>query len=191
MIKIKRKQCTILSSCHVNSCCQLKERAPLFSLSLPWKLALYAHTKDGRPSAAGTAPNCWFWRTWKQRLTYNSYLIQYPIQGVYWTSETGHTKIDSLLHCSLSYSHCLYLSLEEFSTSHVVIHNNYISLSLLHLRMVEDCDTLLMGKTFPFCIFNNSTNFTGHWLCVCGQYINYAIWALFTHGVILCKWESF
>ena len=65
-------------------------------------------------------------------------------------------------------SYCKVLSgwgnLEEFSTSHVVMHKNdiyaYCIYSLLHLRMVVDCDTLLW--TLPSHIFNYNTNFIGH-----------------------------
>ena len=58
--------------------------------------------------------------------------------------------------------------------------------------MVVDCDKLLVVN-IPFHIFNSfeGTNFTGHWPCVCGQYIHYPMWALFIHGVTFYRWKSF
>ena len=75
----------------------------------------------------------------------------------------------------------------------MVIHKNYI----YAYRIVSYTYPTYGGrlwctsddKTFPFHIFNDGTDFTGHWPCVCGQYIHYPIWALLFIGY--CGWKSF
>ena len=64
------------------------------------------------------------------------------------------TKSDKeYIHSLVSHSHCFYLDMEEFSTSHVVTHNNYFVnhiFSYIYVRIVVDCDALLVVNiSFP------------------------------------------